>query len=153
MKRGGTQKLLLYIENITGIELRGAKVPISSVFCSFCLCLSTFYPYLVVASTAKHGFDNAFPRHTHSSLRQTSRLFSAHLNQNESFPGFAAAVLSAVALGKGSSARVAALALLHVTFRTFYLAFYYMNVPTLRTQAFVASWHCVALIFAESIKS
>eukprot|EP00966_Prymnesium_polylepis_P276559 6389628-Prymnesium_polylepis.1 len=58
-----------------------------------------------------------------------------NLNQIESFPGFAAAVLASVVMNSGSTA-VNAFAWLHVAFRVAYYALYAINIPNLRSQAF-----------------
>ena len=131
-------------------------VALLAVFVAFLMHLGTFYPYLVV-SGVQSGVDNETPRSkrpTDSSL--AGRLYAAHLNQVESFPGFAAAVLAAICLGSnagvagGATSNVAVLAWLHVGFRCVYWVLYVVNVPNLRTLAYVCSFHCTVYIFGTA---
>ena len=131
-------------------------VALLAVFVAFLMHLGTFYPYLVV-SGVQSGVDNETPRSkrpTDSSL--AGRLYAAHLNQVESFPGFAAAVLAAICLGSnggvagGATNTVAALAWLHVGFRCVYWFLYVVNVPNLRSLAYVCSFHCTVYIFGAA---
>ena len=54
---------------------------------------------------------------------------------------------------KSGSTAVNAFAWLHVAFRVAYYALYAINIPNLRSQAFVVGFHCTVLIFLEALKS
>ena len=147
---GSVQRMILAS---TGHNVVGDRLALSAVLCSLLLHLLTFYPFLFLSSAT--GVDNQDPRKlanrpTDGSLK--SRLYAGHLNQLESLPGFAAAVLASVVMKAGST-MVTSLAWCHVAFRVAYYVLYAVNIPNLRTLAFVASSPCTVLVFLEALKS
>jgi uncharacterized MAPEG superfamily protein len=111
--------------------------------------LGTFYPYFLCIC---NNLDNQNPRAEKGRVVDSSlkgRLLAAHQNQLESFPGFAASVLTAVVLKSGNE--IADLAWLHVVCRCLYWGFYAINIPSMRSLVFVIGCWCVVLIFIEGI--
>ena len=150
MSASGLHAVQVLIQMCTGAHLEGDRLALSAVLVSLALHLLTFYSFLVLLSA--NGVDNQYPRrHRPTDDTAKGRLYACHLNQVESFPGFAAAVLAAVTLSSGSAAAPGAW--LHVVFRLAYWVFYASNIPNLRTVAYVGSFQCSVMIFLEALKS
>ena len=121
---------------------------------SFAWTLVSFYPSLYYQTKARSaGYNNAEPRTQASRQRigLEGRLWAAHLNQGESFPGFAAAVTCATLLASTNSEQTAAMACLHVACRTAYWLSYVAGIPNLRTVTFVSGFHCCLWIFIKAL--
>jgi uncharacterized MAPEG superfamily protein len=135
----------------SGNSMDDDRLALLAVAVSCVMHLATFYPYFLVICLSD-GIDNQNPRDggrvVSASLK--GRLLAAHQNQLESFPGFAASVLTAVYLKSGSA--VVNLAWIHVFCRSVYWVCYVINVPNLRSMAFVTAFYCVLFIFYEALK-
>ena len=150
MENGGLSSVQAFIQARSGHLLEGDRLALAAVFCSLLLHLGTFYPFLFVSSF--RGVDNQTPRKSRPADGSLAgRLYACHLNQAESFPYFAAAVLAAVVLGKGAA--VASLAWIHIGFRVAYFMCYAGNLPNLRTFVFCGSFHCSVLAFAAALRN
>jgi uncharacterized MAPEG superfamily protein len=148
MSASGLQTVQSLIQTWAGTHAAADRLALWAVFVSLALHLLTFYAFLILLSA--DGVDNAYPRrHRPTDGTAKGRLYACHLNQVESFPGFAAAVLAAVTMSRGSA--VAPIAWLHVAFRLAYWAFYAGNIPNLRTIAYIGSFQSTVMIFLEAL--
>ena len=144
----GLSSVQALIQALTGVFLEGDRLALSAVFFSLVMHLATFYSFLMVISI--QGVDNQTPRnHRPTDGSLAGRLYACHLNQCESFPYFAAAVLVAVVLESGAEA--ASLAWLHVGFRIAYFFCYAGNLPNIRSFSFIGSFQCTALVFINAL--
>ena len=122
---------------------------LAAILVSLLLQMVSFYFFLIVGSAK--GVDNMYPRqHRPTDSTLAGRLYAAHLNQAESFPGLAASVLASVATGNGAAA--APMAWVHIFFRVLYWFCYAFNLPSLRTVTFVCGFDSNLLIFLKALR-
>ena len=102
----------------------------------WCVLIAALMPIALVAYAKAGGGDNHNPRDTVASLTGTRRrAYAAHENAFESFPFFAAAVLTATTLG-ASISTVNILAVLFIVARVVHAALYINDLATARSLVF-----------------
>lgn len=133
----------------------------AAVALAFLLTYVTFFPSLFLTSSKGEGYNNESPRgQTCRKSGLGQRLYSAHQNAHEAFPGFAAAVCISLVLsstvnsakvGERAGPEVAGLAWVFIIYRLFHWLFYAINTPNLRTLAFMGGIQTTMLIFAKAV--
>lgn len=112
---------------------------------------SLFYSSAVEVGPAGEGYDGVTPRLQESRKRGLgARLFGAHCNANEDLATFGIAVACASAL-KADTGYVAALACLHSVYRCVHWVGYVINVPALRTGAYIMGFQTAVFIMLNAI--
>ncbi len=105
----------------------------------WCIFIAGIMPYFWVGCakfSGKRPYNNHAPRKYCEALETRSwrkRAYWAHLNQFESFPLFAAAVLSALLIGKIDHALIDQIAVAYIIARLGYGVCYLTDKPTLRS--------------------
>lgn len=119
-----------------------------------CVLIAVFLPVLFVAyaKLAGPGFTNKNARDFLLTLEgKRKRAYWAHLNQFESFPPFAAAVIIAQQL-HGDQIWINALSVSYIFFRVLYFIFYLVDKNTLRSLVWLASLICTVSLFICGFK-
>jgi uncharacterized MAPEG superfamily protein len=119
-----------------------------------CVLIAVFLPYFFVgyAKMAGPGFTNKNVRDFLLTLEgKRKRAYWAHLNQFESFPSFAAAVIIAHQL-HGDPFWINALAIGYLFFRVLFFIFYLADKNSLRSLVWLGSVICTVSLFICGFK-
>ena len=99
----------------------------------WCVLIAALMPYLLVAYAKAGARDNNRPRDAAESLQGAQRrAYAAHQNSFETFPFFAAAVITAQLLGAGGTT-LNVLAGIYILIRVAYAYFYIADIATTRS--------------------
>ena len=116
----------------------------------WCVFVAGLLPYVatLVAKAGRRGFDNRTPREWLARQEgYRARANAAQLNGFETFPFFAAAVITAHLLNGGPQSLVDMLALTFVAARVLYLICYLANQAVLRSLVWFVGFAAVIAIF------
>jgi uncharacterized MAPEG superfamily protein len=121
--------------------------PLWCLFFAFLLITVSYAPSAIARARMPGGYDNRHPRTQQTKLEGWgARALAAHQNVQESFAGFAAAVIVHHVAG-GDPWKGTVLAITWLVARGVYLAFYLADLDYLRSAVWGVAWLCTIGLF------
>ena len=108
---------------------------------------------VILQSKEKGGYDNNTPRAQQARLANTAkgvRALSAHQNQIESFPLFAAGVIVSCTLVTPNDMLIG-IAMAHIVARILYLVLYALDIATIRTLVWAVGYASSLALIASPL--